>query len=282
MEAEKILVCYPGHGPPLYGEEIAPAFRRALGEAEALGGIGTFDLARVRNVSGRARELFRELGAAFSLIRERLERLAGRLEYLEEWSAGREIRAGLASREVKRLLDAFREFLERFRSRRPIETEVALKAVQLVGRIAELLDYRGLGEVLDPGLLRLTRGLLDDYLVLARGFRSEENGEEVELEEVVGELAAELSSTARLGVSLEEIPDDPEGFTRYLVRTLARGPRAPITAVRVPPAALPLRLRCDRGRLRDTLRLLLQELALAGAAAVEIEAGIVPEDTDDS
>jgi len=258
LEAEEIRVCYPGHGRPLLGDEISPAFRRALGEAEALEGIGTFDLAGVRQVSGRARELFRELGAAFSLIRERLERLAGRLDYLEEWSAGREIRLVLDSQEVKRLLDAFGEFLERFKTRRPIETEVALKGVQLAGRIADLLDYQGLSEVLDPALLRLTRGLLDDYLAQARGFLPEGESEEADLEELVRELAGERGTGV---VRLEDIPDDPEGFTRYLVRTLARPPWFRSLKIRPVPAPRPIVLSAKRERIRDALTILLQEIA---------------------
>ncbi|MDP8235518.1 MAG: MBL fold metallo-hydrolase [Candidatus Erginobacter occultus] len=275
LEAEEIRVCYPGHGRPLLGDEIPAAFRRALAEAEALEGIGTFDLAGVKQVSGRARELFRELGAAFSLIRERLERLAGRLDYLEEWSAGRDIRAVLDSQEVKRLLDAFREFLERFKSRRPIETEVALKGVQLVGRIADLLDYQDFSEVLDPALLRLTRGLLDDYLAQARGFRSEGESEKVDLEELVRTLAREMTPGTQSGPALEDIPDDPEGFRRYLIGALARGPWSRGLQVRVNPSPNPVRLAAGRERIRDTILLLLQELSQAGADKIEIGFGPV-------
>ncbi len=257
IDAGEVRVCCPGHGRPLLGEDIARVFRRALAEASALEGIETADASRVKYVSGRARRLFVELEAAFSLVRERLERLSSRLDYLEEWSAAREISAILDSAEVARLLGEFRDFSARFRPGRDVEIGVALKAVLIAHRIFGLLDYQGLAEVLDPALLRLTRGLLEDYIAEARGFRLE-GEEETDLEELVRELAGEGGPEPP---GLEEIPDDPEGFTRYLVRTLARPHWSRTLEVRTVPAGRPLLLRAGRRRLRDIISILFQEIA---------------------
>ena len=85
LEGKRIRVCGPGHGNLLHGETIARAFQKTLSEASLLTKIELVNPDRVRFVTGYAQELFEELGALFTLINNRIERVARRMDEFEEY-----------------------------------------------------------------------------------------------------------------------------------------------------------------------------------------------------
>lgn len=275
LETDDIRTCFPGHGRPLSGKEAASALKQNLEEALALPEIETADSGRVKYISGYARELFEELGDAFMLIHRRIEDLAGRLHHLEEPAAAEEIARILDSEQVSRLLLDFRNFQEGFRAGEVIEVEIAHKSIQLIRRIALLLAAGGLDRVLDPSLLRLTRTLLDDFINAARGLRPAEEKTDADLNELAATLAALMQRVAGAGRSLEDIPDDPDGFRDYLVSSLALVPVFRGVKIEVKPETAAAPVRVARDRFLDGLKRLLEDLAEEGAAAVgfTVEAG---------
>lgn len=268
LETEDIRVCFPGHGRPISGAEAADALRRVLEEAIALPEIETADSGRVRYISGYARELFEELGDVFRLIHGRIEDLAGRLDRLEEPAAAEAIARILDSERVSQLVLDFRNFQESFRAGEVIEVEVAHKSVQLVRRIAFLLESEGLEKVLDPSLLRLTRTLLGDFINATRGLRPAEEKTEADLNGLAAALAARMRQIPGAGLTLEDIPDDPGGFLDYLIGSLSLVPVFQGVEIKVRPAsgAVPARLAPER--FLDSLKRLLEELAEEGASSI--------------
>ncbi len=264
----RIRVCFPGHGRPASGEEVAAILRRIREEAGALAEIETADRGRVKYISAYARELFEELGDAFRLIHGRLEDLAGRLDQLEEPAAAAAIARILDSERVSQLMLDFRNFQESFRAGEVIEVEIAHKSIQLIRRIALLLESEGLDKVLDPSLLRLTRTLLDDFINAARGLRPAEERTEADLNELAAGLAAEMRRVPGSGLSLEEIPDDPDGFLDYLISSLSLVPVFRGVKIVVKPAASPVPVQIARVRFLDALKRLLEELAEEGASSI--------------
>ncbi len=270
LETNDIRVCFPGHGQPISGEKINAALARTLQEAIALTGIETSDADRVKYISGYAQELFEELGTAFMLIHKRIGDLSRRLHQLEEWSASKTIARILDSEQVSQFLLDFRNFQESFLAGEVVEVQVALKAIQLIRRIARLLVYEELDEIVDPSLLRLTRTLLNDFINAAQGLRLTEEKQESDLNEMVGTLAAEMKRTPGEGVSIEEIPDDPDGFRDYLIRALASVPTFEGVEIVVSPGAAegtPSVL-VVRERFLDALKRLLEDLAEGGAKSI--------------
>lgn len=268
LEAENVLVAFPGHGPPLHREQIKAALQRSLQEAVSLAGIETADAGRMRYISGYAQDLFEELGTVFMRIHGKIDRLSDRLHNLEEWSAATDIAGILASEQVCCLLTDFRNFQESFQSGKVVEVQVALKAAQLVRKIAGLLDYARLGEIIDPALLHLAKTLLNDFLAACRGIRTAEEEQEVDLNELAATLAREMGRPHGAARSLAEIPDDPDGFRGYLIRTLAEGSAVRDLEVKVESATAASPVRARRERLRSGLKLLLEELAEEGAKSV--------------
>ena len=268
LETNNIRTCFPGHGRPISGEAIMEALKRTLEEAIALPEIETADSGRVKYISEYARELFEELGAAFMLIHRRIEDLAGRLDQLEESSAAQAIARILDSESVSQLLLDFRNFQESFQAGEVIEVQIAHKAIQLIRRIALLLASAGLDKVLDPSLLRLTRTLLNDFINAARGLRSVEEKTDADLNELASTLAAEMQRVPGTGLSLEEIPDDPDGFRDYLISSLALVPVFRGVEIGVKPAAAAVPVRIARERFLDALKRLLEDLAEEGAASI--------------
>ncbi len=263
-----IQVCFPGHGRPVSGEQVTVILRRILEEAGALPEIEIADHGRVKYISAYARELFEELGDAFRLIHGRLEDLAGRLDRLEEAAAAEAIARILDSERVSQLMLDFRNFQESFRSGEVIEVEIAHKSIQLIRRIALLLESEGLAKVLDPSLLRLTRTLLNDFINASRGLRPAEERTEADLNELAAALAAGMRRVLGSGLSLEEIPDDPDGFLDYLIGSLSLVPvfRGVEIGVRLEADAVPVQI--ARWRFLDALKRLLEELAEEGAASI--------------
>ncbi len=269
LETGEIRVCFPGHGRPISGEEAAAALRRILEEAIALPEIETADYGRVRYISGYARELFEELGDAFRLIHGRIEDLAGRLDRLEEPAAAEAIARILDSESVSRLMLDFRNFQESFRAGEVIEVEVAHKSIQLIRRIAFLLESEGLEKVLDPSLLRLTRTLLCDFINATRGLRAAEERTEADLNELAAALAARMRRIPGAGLALEDIPDDPGGFLDYLISSLSLVPVFQGVEIKVYPAPGAVPVRISPERFLDSLKRLLEDLAEEGASSID-------------
>lgn len=268
IETNNIQNCFPGHGRPISGEEITKALKLTLEEAIALPEIETADSGRVKYISEYARELFEELGSTFMLIHRRIEDLAGRLDQLEEPSAAQAIAHILDSESVSQLLLDFRNFQESFRAGKVIEVEIALKSIQLIRRIALLLVSEGLDKVLDPSLLRLTRTLLNDFINAARGLRSVEEKTDADLNELAATLAAEIQRVPGAGLSLEEIPDDPDGFRDYLISSLSLVPVFRGVEIGVKPADAAAPVRIARERFLDALKRLLEDLAEEEAKSI--------------
>ena len=95
-----------------------------------------------------------------------------------------------------------------------------------------------------------------------------EEEEKVDLNEMAANLAREMGDPAGAARSLAEIPDDPDGFREYLVRTLARESAVRDLEVKVAAATSAPAVRARRERLWSGLKLLLEELAEEGAKSI--------------
>ncbi|HPJ71269.1 MAG TPA: MBL fold metallo-hydrolase, partial [bacterium] len=219
-----IETCYPGHGRPLRGEAIETALERVVEEAADLEGIEVADAGRVNYISDYAQELFAEMGAVFALIQKKIHTLARRLRQFEEWGAAREIARVLDSKQVAQLLRDFRNFRERYLAGEVIEVQVALKAIQLIRGIGRLLETEGLDRIVEPHLLRLAATLVGDFIDTSKGLGPPEDAEATDPEALFAAVRAEVTRRPGTGASLEEIPDDPEGFREYLIGVLVADP----------------------------------------------------------
>ncbi|HBA84725.1 MAG TPA: hypothetical protein DCZ95_11580 [Verrucomicrobia bacterium] len=263
-EAEIEYGC-PGHGGILERAVMAKALRRTLSEAAALKDIEAVNVSRVRAVSGTARELFDELVRIFGVIQGRIERLAQRLQSLEETAASARIREILDSGQVIGLLGEFRLFEVSLRAGAIVEVQLAMKSIQMVPRILKLLEYDRLKVVLDPALLRYARLLLTDFVHTAKGLRVEDERAPLELAAWCEALVAELGLRPDGGLSADDIPDDEEGFRQHLIRRLAYVPVFKAVTLEAKPCTGPVWVSAAEPRLRDTWKRLLEECVEAGA-----------------
>jgi glyoxylase-like metal-dependent hydrolase (beta-lactamase superfamily II) len=271
LEVKPIRVCGPGHGNLLHGETITKAFQKILSEAGLLTKIEPVNPDRVRLVTGYAQELFEELGALFTLIHNRIERVARRMDEFEEYSAARQIRQILDSDQVTQLLLEFRNFQAGLRRGQLIEAQVALKAIQVVPRIRRLLEHDQLKRVIDPSLLRFTFTLLTDFMQAAKGLRLEEEREEHNLNALIAALVAELSRRPGAPTSLEEIPDDPAGFCEFLISSIAHVPIFKDVALRCDGPNDDVRVRLVVPRFQDSLKRFLEDVVDWGAQAITLK-----------
>jgi glyoxylase-like metal-dependent hydrolase (beta-lactamase superfamily II) len=272
VEGKRIRVCGPGHGNLLHGETIAKAFQKTLNEASLLTKIELVNPDRVRFITDYAQELFEELGALFTLINHRIERVARRMDEFEEYSAARQIRQILDSDQVSQLLLEFRNFQAGLRRGQLIEVQVALKAIQVVPRIRRLLENDQLKRVIDRSLLRFTCTLLTDFMQAAKGLRLEEEPEEHNLDALVAALVAELSARPGAPTSLEDIPDDPAGFSEFLISSIAHVPIFKDIALRYDGPDDDVRVRLVVPRFQDSLKRFLEDLVDWGAQAITLRA----------
>jgi glyoxylase-like metal-dependent hydrolase (beta-lactamase superfamily II) len=271
LEGNRIRVCGPGHGNLLHGETITRAFQKTLSEAGLLTKIELVNLDRVRFVTGYAQELFEELGALFTLINNRIERVARRMDEFEEYSAARQIRLILDSDQVTQLLLEFRNFQAGLRRGQLIEVQVALKAIQVVPRIRRLLEHDQLKRVIDRSLLRFTCTLLTDFMQTAKGLRLEEEREEHNLNALLQALVAELSRRPGAPISLEDIPDDPAGFCEFLISSIAHVPIFKDVALRCDEPNDDVRVRLVVPRFQDSLKRFLEDLVDWGAQVITLK-----------
>ncbi len=269
VETGRIQVCGLGHGNLLLGEAIPSAFRRALEEASSLNRIETADAARVRFVCQSAQELCEDLSALFWTIHHTIERVAGSLHALEEFSAADQVRCILQSDQVAELIAEFRNFREGLLLGHHIEVQVALKGVQVVRRICRLIEYNKLATIIDPALLSLTRLSLTDFLQAAKGLLIEEPREEVELNALAGGLVTELSRQPG-AVPLADVPDDPAGFTEYLVANIALASARKAVDWKAALLQGETKVLVPSPRFHVTLKCLLMDLAETGAKEITL------------
>ena len=269
-EGNRIRVCGPGHGNLVHGETIAKAFQKTLHEAGLLRKIEVVNPERVRFVTAYAQELFEELGALFTLIITRIEKVARRLDELEEYSAARQIRQILDSTQVTQLLLEFRNFQAGLRRGRLMEVHVALKAIQVVPRIGRLLEDDQLKRIVDPSLLRFTRTLLTDFMQAAKGLHLAEEPEGHNLNTLVAALVAELSTWPGAPTSLDDIPDDPGGFCAFLIASIAHVPIFKDVALRYDEPNDAPHVRLVAPRFQDCLKRFLEDLADWGAQTITL------------
>ena len=270
LDGNRIRVCGPGHGNPLHGETIIKAFQKTLSEAGSLKRIELVNPDRVRFVSAYAQELFEELGALFALINSRIERVACRMEELEEYSAALQIRQILDSDQVTQLLVEFRNFQAGLRRGQLTEVQVAMKAIQVVPRIRRLLEHDRLKRVIDHALLRFTCALLTDFVQAAKGLRLEEERKEQALNALVSELVAGLSRRPGAPISLEDIPDDPAGFCEFLVSSIAHDPIFKDVALCYDEPNDEILVPLVVPRFQDTMKRFLEDLVDWGAQAITL------------
>jgi glyoxylase-like metal-dependent hydrolase (beta-lactamase superfamily II) len=273
VEGHRIRVCGPGHGSLLDGEAITKAFQKTLSEAGFLTKIEPVNPDRVRFVTDYAQDLFEELGTLFTVIHNRIERVARRLDEFEEYSAARQIRQILDSRQVAQLLLEFRNFQAGLRRGQMIEVQVALKAIQVVPRIRRLLEHDQLKRVIDPSLLRFTFTLLTDFMQAAKGLRLEEEREEHDLNALAAALVAELSRRPGAPASLDDIPDDPAGFCDFLLSSIAHVPIFKDVALRYDGPDDEVRVPLVTPRFQDALKRFLEDLVDWGAQAIALKVG---------
>jgi glyoxylase-like metal-dependent hydrolase (beta-lactamase superfamily II) len=268
VEAEQIQFCLAGHGNLLIGPAIPAAFDRVLKEALALSRIETADAKRVTFLSESAQALCEQLSALFGKIQRAIDQVAEPLCYLEEFAAAQQVRQILRSDEVSELLAEFRNFQEGFFAGEHIRVEVALKGVQVALRISRLLEYDKLARIVDAALLGMTRLAIADFLQSAKGLQIEEPRSVADLGRVLTGIVHEL--TRRLGpASLEEVPDDPAGFSQYLIASLAAYSNRKAVRWRVEETSEPAEVFLASGRFHDTLKCLLVDLADAGALEID-------------
>jgi glyoxylase-like metal-dependent hydrolase (beta-lactamase superfamily II) len=268
LETGRIHVCGPGHGNLLQGEAIAKAFQRTLAEAVQLSKIELVNPERVRFVTGYAQQLFEELAALFTLINQRIERVASRMDEFEEYAAARQIRRILDSDQVTQLLLEFRNFQAGLRRGQLIEVQVALKAIQVVPRIRRLLQNEQLQRVVDPSLLQFTCTLLADFMQAAKGLRLDQERQEHDLNGLVAALVKELSSRPGVPAALEEIPDDPAGFCEFLVSSIAYVPIFKDVVLRYDKTDDGVSALLAMPRFHDCLKRFLEDLVDWGAKAI--------------
>ncbi len=269
VETGRIRVCGVGHGNLLAGDGIAAGFRHALEEASSLNRIETADAARVRVVCQSAQELCEDLSALFYTIHRTIERVAANLHALEEFSAADEVRRILQSDQVAELIAEFRNFREGLLIGQHIEVQVALKGVQVVGRISRLLEYHKLARIIDPALVSLARFSLGDFLQAAKGLLIEEPREEVELNALADGLVGELSVQPG-AVPLDDVPDDPAGFTEYLVGNIALASARTAVSWKASPLEEKAKVLVPSSRFHVTVKCLLMDLAEAGAKEITV------------
>ncbi len=270
LESHRISVCGPGHGNLLHSETIARAFQKTLNEADHLMQIEPVNLDRVRFVTRYAQQLFEELGALFSLISNRIERVAGHLDEIEEYAAARQIRQILDSDQVTQLLLEFRNFQAGLRRGEMIEVQVALKAIQVVPRIRRLLENDQLKRVIDPSLLRFTCALLTDFMQAAKGLRLEEEREENNLNVLAGGFVADLPKRPGAPGSLEDIPDDPAGFCEFLISSIAYVPIFKDVSLHYDGPTDEVSVRLVVPRFQDALKRFHEDLVDWGAQAITL------------
>ena len=271
LEGGRIRVCGPGHGNLLHGETIPKALQKTLSEAALLSKIELVNPERVRFVTGYAQQLFEELAALFTLIHNRIERVARRMDEFEEYSAARQIRQILDSDQVTQLLLEFRNFQAGLHRGQLIEVQVAQKAIQVVPRIRRLLENDQLQRVIDRSLLRFTCALLTDFMQAAKGIRLEEERQQHNLNGLVAALVAELSRRPGAPASLEDIPDDPAGFCEFLIASIAHVPIFKDVALRYDGADDGVRVRLVIPRFQDCLKRFLEDLVDWGAKAITLK-----------
>jgi glyoxylase-like metal-dependent hydrolase (beta-lactamase superfamily II) len=255
----------PGHGGILERTKLAKILSRAANEAESLTDIEPVNVSRVKSVSGQAHVMFDDLLAVFAVIQSRIERLAQRLQSLEETSAARQIRQILDSEQVIALLGEFRLFAASLRSGAIIAVQLALKSVQIVPRILRLLEYDHLRDVLDPSLLRYTRSLLTDFLSTAKGLRVEEEKSLLDLSAWTASFVQELKLHPSSGLTSDDIPDDEEGFRNHLIKMIAHVPVVESVPLKVKDCPDPVWVSAVPDRLHDAVKRLLEICVEIGA-----------------
>ena len=271
VQGRRIHVCGLGHGNLLIGDAIPAAFQRALKEASSLTRIETTDAKRVRFLSESAQELCEELSALFGTIQRAIDRVAECLHALEEFSAADQVRQILRSDEVSELLAEFRNFREGLLTGELVDVQVALKGVQVAHRISRLLEYDKLAKIIAPALLSVTRLSLADFLQATKGLHIEEARTEADLNQLIIAVVAELSH--RPGPrSLADVPDDPAGFSEYLIANIAVSPSLKIASWKTTPAPGTAKALLSVPRFHDTLKYLLIDLAEAGAKEIALTA----------
>lgn len=167
------------------------------------------------------------------------------------------------------LIAEFRNFREGLLTGQHLEVQVALKGVQVVRRISRLLEYNKLARIIDPALLSLARFSLGDFLQAAKGLLIEDPREEVELNALARELVDELSRRPG-AVPLEEVPEDPAGFTEYLVSSIALASARTALDWKATLLDGEAKILVPPSRFQVTLKCLLMDLAEAGAKEITL------------
>lgn len=275
IRQKNVRTVYSGHGSAIAAAEFAGLLDNWIHAASRLDQIEVMDKSRIHQISLYAQELLAEVDGLFNTMETRLEILSRRLSHLEEYAAARTVKEVLQSKQVMRLLAELSDFRKSFNEGRLVEAVAAHKAIRVVSRVLKLLDNERLAEVLDVSFLRYAKVILTDFLTAVMGLRISDSLPSRDAAGAVRALSEELLGETG-AADVYAIPDDPAGFSAYLVRKLAHAPMFGKTRVACEAGRRELALAMAPRRWQDAMRRMLEELQPSGIMAIKlnVNAGI--------
>lgn len=262
----------PGHGNPVRGADAARLLGAVRDDAAQLHGIAEVNAQRVEELAAYADACIEQVHELIAVMAGRLMCVSYLLAELGEGEAARSLGSRLNTRVIDDVLAMFHAFTLEYRAGRERPHVLALKAGQVVAKVARTFRPDDVAGVVDGGWIDRVGRLLSGYTHALRGFSPPPERRAENVAAVLQALLARHSQPVCSDDDLLGATDDQREFVRQLESRAGTRPLLAAVEVELLHEEPELVAALDRVQFEGLLTCLLEDLV--GRAAKRIAVGL--------
>jgi glyoxylase-like metal-dependent hydrolase (beta-lactamase superfamily II) len=265
-----VTVVCPGHGRVIPAPDAVRMFSRVRADADALSDIAELNRERASKTAEYAEECMEQVNELFTIMAGRLSYVTYILDELGESGMAEEVSVLIQSDTIEELLDAFRDFSEKYQLQSPGPVPLMLKAGQVMAKLDKTFQKNELAGIIDPTMVRRASRLLADYTTMLRGFTLPGEIVDHDLIPVSESIVTGLSVPVLSDEAVLCSPDDDGAFARILLTRIGSRPLLEEVQCNIFPEQHAIRALIDSDLYADLMTYILENLVGVGAEVIEI------------
>jgi len=270
LQTRKIKLCCAGHGRNIDADKAWSALNAMYRNVASLPEVGEVSTEWVKVVAAYAEDLMRELERLFTIIAGRLTYISHVLGELEEEAEAEDARSLIDADKIDEVFADFNSFIDDLHAGRKIDLELVHKAGQVVGRLDSIFENKRIGSMLDQSLLTRASRMINDYTVTYRGFQPPYYVSDVDVNELMKEVLAQVMHKPYEDEAILEAESDEDYIWALKARIAHINVFEQVALSFNEGRRLPM-VRMDRERFTDALIDMLERFAGSGSRKIRVD-----------